>query len=94
MCAIVGSSDKEKFLKLIEQNQYRGNTSWSVCQFEIGAFKHYEDGQEFRLVNLFQGYDEFDTDIRNKFQFGHTFGHAIETATKYFINHGMLHWLI
>ena len=39
MCAIVGSSDKEKFLKLIEQNQYRGNTSWSVCQFEIGALK-------------------------------------------------------
>ncbi len=32
--------------------------------------------------------DEFDKDIRNKFQFGHTFGHAIETATRYFINHG------
>lgn len=32
--------------------------------------------------------DEFDTGIRNHFQFGHTFGHAIETATNYTINHG------
>ena len=32
--------------------------------------------------------DEFDKGIRNHFQFGHTFGHAIETATKYRINHG------
>ena len=32
--------------------------------------------------------DEFDTGIRNNFQFGHTFGHAIETATNYQINHG------
>jgi len=32
--------------------------------------------------------DEFDQGIRNKFQFGHTFGHAIENATKYKINHG------
>jgi len=32
--------------------------------------------------------DEFDIGIRNHFQFGHTFGHAIETATNYQINHG------
>ena len=32
--------------------------------------------------------DEFDTGVRNHFQFGHTFGHAIETATNYKINHG------
>ena len=32
--------------------------------------------------------DEFDTGVRNNFQFGHTFGHAIETATNYQINHG------
>ena len=67
MCAIVGSSDKEKFLELIELNQYRGNTSWSVSQFEIGAFKHYEDGKEFRLVNLHQGFAQFDTTIMNLF---------------------------
>jgi len=32
--------------------------------------------------------DEFDTGIRNHFQFGHTFGHAIENASNYKINHG------
>lgn len=32
--------------------------------------------------------DEFDTGIRNHFQFGHTFGHAIENASNYQINHG------
>ena len=32
--------------------------------------------------------DEFDKDERNKFNYGHTFGHAIETATNYGIKHG------
>ncbi|MDA8872025.1 3-dehydroquinate synthase [Candidatus Thioglobus sp.] len=32
--------------------------------------------------------DEFDKDERNKFNYGHTFGHAIETATDYKIKHG------
>ncbi len=32
--------------------------------------------------------DEFDEGERNKFNYGHTFGHAIETATTYKIKHG------
>ena len=32
--------------------------------------------------------DEFDKDERNLFNYGHTFGHAIETATNYGIKHG------
>lgn len=32
--------------------------------------------------------DEFDKGERNKFNYGHTFGHAIETATNYKIKHG------
>ena len=32
--------------------------------------------------------DEFDKGERNKFNYGHTFGHAIETATNYRIKHG------
>lgn len=32
--------------------------------------------------------DEFDKGERNKFNYGHTFGHAIETVTNYEINHG------
>ncbi|EKD71466.1 MAG: hypothetical protein ACD_46C00181G0031 [uncultured bacterium] len=33
--------------------------------------------------------DEFDTGIRNVMNYGHTFGHAIESATKYQIPHGI-----
>lgn len=32
--------------------------------------------------------DEFDRSERNKFNYGHTFGHAIESITDYAINHG------
>lgn len=32
--------------------------------------------------------DEFDKGERNKFNYGHTFGHAIETITDYGIKHG------
>ena len=32
--------------------------------------------------------DEFDKGERNKFNYGHTFGHAIETVTDFHINHG------
>lgn len=33
--------------------------------------------------------DEFDKGIRNVFNYGHSFGHAIETATKFEIPHGI-----
>lgn len=33
--------------------------------------------------------DEFDTGIRNLLNYGHCFGHAIETATNYAIPHGI-----
>lgn len=37
-----------------------------------------------KLIEL----DEFDTGIRNTLNFGHTFGHAIESATHYYVPHG------
>ena len=33
--------------------------------------------------------DEFDTGIRNIFNYGHSFGHAIESATNYQVPHGI-----
>lgn len=33
--------------------------------------------------------DEFDTGIRNIMNYGHTFGHAIESATNYGVSHGI-----
>lgn len=32
--------------------------------------------------------DEFDRDIRNLFNYGHTFGHALEAASEYAVSHG------
>lgn len=32
--------------------------------------------------------DEFDKDERNKFNYGHTFGHALESVTHYSVKHG------
>jgi 3-dehydroquinate synthase len=32
--------------------------------------------------------DEFDRGERNKFNYGHTFGHALESVTDYAIKHG------
>lgn len=33
--------------------------------------------------------DEFDRGVRNIFNYGHSFGHAIESATKYLVPHGI-----
>lgn len=33
--------------------------------------------------------DEFDTGVRNIFNYGHSFGHAIESATNYQVPHGI-----
>ena len=33
--------------------------------------------------------DEFDAGIRNIFNYGHSFGHAIESATNYAVPHGI-----
>lgn len=33
--------------------------------------------------------DEFDKGERNKFNYGHTFGHALESATHYAVRHGL-----
>ncbi len=45
-----------------------------------------------RAMEIKQSYierDEFDTGLRNIFNYGHTFGHAIESATGFAIPHGI-----
>ena len=37
-----------------------------------------------RLIEV----DEFDRDVRNLFNYGHTFGHALEAASEYAVSHG------
>jgi 3-dehydroquinate synthase len=48
--------------------------------------------QAMASLRIKQGYievDEFDTGVRNLLNYGHTFGHAYESATHYAIPHGI-----
>lgn len=49
--------------------------------------KHIKNSLEIK--KRFIEVDEFDTGIRNIFNFGHSFGHAIETATNFGVPHGI-----
>ena len=42
-----------------------------------------------RIKQKYIEVDEFDRDIRNIFNYGHSFGHAIESATNFTIPHGI-----
>ena len=43
MCAIFGSSNKEKFLELAELNQYRGKASHSTSMFTTSRYENYDN---------------------------------------------------
>ena len=45
--------------------------------------------QALRIKKYYIEVDEFDTGIRNRLNYGHCFGHAIETASNYAIPHGI-----
>ncbi len=46
-------------------------------------------GASLRIKQRFIEQDEFDRGIRNIFNYGHSFGHAIESATRYAVPHGI-----
>lgn len=46
-------------------------------------------GNALQIKQKFIEVDEFDRDIRNIFNYGHSFGHAIESATNFSIPHGI-----
>jgi 3-dehydroquinate synthase len=45
--------------------------------------------ESLRIKRAVAETDEFDRGERNKFNYGHTFGHALESATHYGIRHGL-----
>jgi len=72
----------------------------SAKSFDLLA-NHYDDltsnrsllieyiGRSLLIKKKYIEVDEFDKGIRNIFNYGHSFGHAIESATKYLIPHGV-----
>lgn len=51
---------------------------------KMGRYIHESLSIKKRTIEV----DELDTGVRNIFNYGHTFGHGIETLTNYAINHG------
>lgn len=45
--------------------------------------------ESLRIKKAVAERDEFDRGERNKFNYGHTFGHALESATQYAVPHGL-----
>lgn len=52
-----------------------------------GSLKKFID-ESLRIKKSVIEIDEFDKGERNKFNYGHTFGHALESVTNYAIKHG------
>ena len=52
MCAIFGSSDKEKFLELADLNQYRGKYSHSTSMFVVSRYTAYNYNNEAHVKHI------------------------------------------
>jgi len=77
-CALLGGKED-----IIEFSNNLGEVlkrNYEVLQHEIERTLTYKKG----LIEV----DEFDMGVRNLLNFGHTFGHAIESASKYKVPHG------
>jgi 3-dehydroquinate synthase len=55
---------------------------------ERAVLLHYI-GEALRIKKRYIEVDEFDRGIRNVFNYGHSFGHAIESATDFAVPHGI-----
>jgi len=77
ICYTKGMDDFDKFLDLL--NTSRTNTS------DLPTLVHHV----ISCKKYFVEEDEFDTGIRQLLNFGHTFGHALETSSDYKIPHGV-----
>jgi 3-dehydroquinate synthase len=67
-------------------SEMKGNIG-KVLNGDRGTLLH-EIERTLRFKKSVIEMDEFDRDIRNIMNYGHTFGHAIESATQYAIPHG------
>ena len=79
ICFAHSSNNFHKLLELVNFSQIetRIDNLSGVIRLSIESKKHFIEE------------DEFDTGIRKKLNFGHSFGHALESATDYRISHGV-----
>lgn len=72
-------NDRENFLQLLEQIEEKGFLSDRTLE-------HLYHG--LQIKKGFIETDEFDRGIRNVLNYGHTFGHALESLTHFEVQHG------
>jgi len=79
ICFAHSSQNFQQFLQLFKLNQFdpRLENISEIVQLSIESKKFFIEE------------DEFDTGIRKKLNFGHSFGHALESVTDYKIPHGV-----
>lgn len=94
-----------KFLESLKQNDILsglgemshyliigGNKSFKIIEKELTKKKiNYKNivFESLKIKKIYIEKDEFDQNIRNILNYGHTFGHAIESATNYKVPHGI-----
>lgn len=84
------------YLEAIKISFAHGKDGFQKHLALANGYKNIENISEFELNRLVLGQkkyfvekDEFDKGIRQLLNFGHTFGHAIESASGYSIQHGL-----
>lgn len=79
ICFAHSQQSFEQFLQLLnmEEKDLKIKNSSEIVQLSILSKKYFIEE------------DEFDTGIRKKLNFGHSFGHALESATEYKVPHGV-----
>lgn len=82
ICAASGEEELSAFLRIAEQLSVPFETSQTELWTELVHFA-------LKNKQVFVENDEFDQGIRKKLNYGHTFGHAIESATGFQVPHGV-----
>ena len=77
ICFAKGKDSFDEFVKLLNASKTSPLELPALISHVISSKKHFVEK------------DEFDTGIRQLLNFGHTFGHALESASNYRIPHGV-----
>lgn len=77
ICFARGQNSFDKFVQLLDDSKTNPSALPGLISHVVNSKKHFVEE------------DEFDKGIRQLLNFGHTFGHALESASNYRIPHGV-----
>jgi 3-dehydroquinate synthase len=80
----------QNFLRTLHQNEIHSGIGEILKVHAIDSAESFNRvASSLAIKKRFIEIDEFDEGIRNIFNFGHSFGHAIESATNFGVPHGV-----